>query len=174
MLLYNSAHSILPFAFGVFPLTKEKQIASLKKQPASILLRLIALIYDALVLFAVLMLAVAVAFMINGLLHQIFGDAVLPANEQLHQSSLFTLYLTLIWFGFYGYFVTKSGQTIGLKAWRIHIESLDGAPLSWKQAGFRFLLGLSGVTIITGLFSPQKVALHDLASGTRLYRYPKP
>jgi len=46
-------------------------------------------------------------------------------------------------FGYLGSSWVKKGQTVAMKAWRIQLVRLDdGGLVDWRQAGFRFVVGL--------------------------------
>ncbi len=125
--------------------------------------RLIAITYDLFLLFAVL-----------------FFAAVPPVVliEGVAGHYLFSIYLYLITFLFYGWFWTHGGQTLGLRAWRLKVISENGEQVSWKQAFFRFLVAclswlLLGAGFLWALFDSKKQTLHDHASKTQLIRLPK-
>ena len=69
----------------------------------------------------------------------------------------------------------RAGQTIGMRAWRLHLVSVDGTPLSQAQAWRRFgmawisLLAL-GIGFVWSLFDRDRRCWHDIVSGTRLMR----
>lgn len=56
---------------------------------------------------------------------------------------------------YYIYFWKVGGQTIGMKAWKIHIQpnNKNQSHLSWKQASLRFVVGILSTALLgTGLF----------------------
>jgi uncharacterized RDD family membrane protein YckC len=130
------------------------------QQPyAGLLRRLGALLYDSLLLLALLFLATALALAVT--------------RGELHGSDLwFRLYLLLVMFVFFGWFWTHGGQTLGMRAWKIRLERPDGSAVGWGQAAVRFLTGL--VTLGLGhlwlLFDPQHRSLYDLITNTRMVR----
>ena len=73
------------------------------------------------------------------------------------------------------WFWTRAGQTIGMRAWRLHLVSVDGVPVSQRQAWLRFgmaiisLLAL-GIGFLWSLFDRDRRCWHDMVSGTRLIR----
>lgn len=125
--------------------------------------RLAAIVYDSLLLLAVLFLATAVALPFNA------GQAFSPDQYA------FPLYLVLVSFVFFGWFWTHGGQTLGMRAWKIKLTRLDGGRVNWRQAGARFGMaivswGLLGLGVIWSLFDRQRLSWHDRASNTRLIR----
>lgn len=152
--------------------------------------RLAVLVYDAIVMLAVLFLATALALPVT------HGEAVAA------ESPLFQLYLLVVMFLYLGWFWTRAGQTVAMRAWRLLVVDNDGSAIGWGQALGRFLaallpmlpgllwLELSGehgnrlvlVAILLpwlGSFlwvavDPQKRALHDILSATRMRQYAPP
>ena len=99
--------------------------------------RLAALLYDS-------FLVVAVWFVIAFMLQRIVGtqsnkliDGVVQTDPLL-DALLFTIMVTS-GSGFYIWFWTKSGQTLGMIAWRIKLESLDGGLINFKQGMIRYI-----------------------------------
>jgi uncharacterized RDD family membrane protein YckC len=122
-------------------------------------------LYDALLLLAVLFLATALALPLN--------SGIAFTESQF----LYPLYLIFISFVFYGWFWTHDGQTLGLKTWRYQTLTFDRQPITWKQAFFRFCFGflswaLLGLGFFWIFFDKNNLALHDRLSKTRLF--PKP
>ena len=130
--------------------------------------RLLAIIYDVFLLAALLFVADLPVILIYGT--AISYDTAPLAFYLLHQ-----LYLLLVCFGFFGWFWTHGGQTLGLKTWKLRIVSLDGGGVSWKQAGLRFVTALlswacGGLGLIWSLFDKDKRCWHDMASSTKLIK----
>lgn len=128
--------------------------------------RLAALFYDSLLLIALLMLATALAFWLKG--------GVVPA-----QSLFFRLYLLLVAGLFFVGFWAGNGQTLGMQSWRLRVQRRDGRALGWWRALWRFLLalpsvGLFGIGLLWILIDPERLALHDRLSGSRVIVLPKP
>jgi uncharacterized RDD family membrane protein YckC len=92
--------------------------------------RLAAMSYDGLLLLAVLLFASAV----------LIPFAKSGATPTYHP--LRTLYLLAVCFGFFGWFWTHGGQTLGMRAWRLQLQSRSGGTVSWQRAGLRFALSL--------------------------------
>ncbi|HEY9147061.1 MAG TPA: RDD family protein [Thiobacillus sp.] len=127
--------------------------------------RLAALFYDGLLLFALLMLAIAAAFALKG--------GVVDAHHPL-----FRLYLLMVTGLFFCGFWVAGGQTLGMRSWRLRVQRRDGRPLGWWQALGRFLLalpsvGLGGIGLWWLLVDRDGLALHDRLSGSRVVELPK-
>jgi len=131
---------------------------------------LLAMVYDTFL--------VAPLLMVNGLvLVTIFGP-----TENAHQANvpawLMQSTATVIVIAFFTIFWRKSGQTLGMQAWRIKLEASDGTPVSIKQCVVRclgaiFSIGLLGLGYWWAWIDPEKRRWHDRLSGTRLVLVPK-
>ncbi|MBY0268191.1 MAG: RDD family protein [Burkholderiales bacterium] len=123
--------------------------------------RLLCLIYEALLLTAVVLFSVAIATGIARLLD-------IPHPRLLTQIVLLLVcgcYFVLQWM--------RSGQTLPMKTWRMRIETRDGRPLDAAASLRRLILamlgyGSAGITILWALFDRDRQFLHDRLAGTRL------
>lgn len=130
--------------------------------------RLAAIVYDGLLLFALWMAASAVVVILR--------QDEIPAASPWFQAYLIAvawLYLAFCW---------RAGQTLGMKAWRIHIMGtpVAGKPgtVSWSATLIRFATamlswGMVGIGFLWSLFHPHRATWHDLASGTQLVVMPR-
>ncbi len=128
----------------------------------SLLRRLAAVIYDFFLLLALWFLATALLLPLNK------GQAF--SSEQL----FYPLYLLAVSFAFYGWFWTHGGQTLGLQAWKIKVQTLEQQPITWKQAFVRFSAAIlswsvCGLGFIWILFDKNNCAWHDHLSKTMLF-----
>jgi uncharacterized RDD family membrane protein YckC len=124
--------------------------------------RLAAILYDSLLLIAVLFIATALLLPLNA------GEAFTA------QQFFFPLYLLLVSFLFYAWFWTHGGQTLGLRAWKIKVLTLDRKPISWKQASLRFMVailswGFCGLGFLWILIDKNQRSWHDHLSKTALF-----
>ncbi len=132
-------------------------------QPAPLPRRLGAMLYDAMIIMAIWMVVGAIGVGLNG------GQAV--------TGPLFSSLLFLVTFGFFAGFWTRRGQTLGMLAWRLRIQTLDGYPISLMQALLRFFTAIAallplGLGLWWSLIDKQKLAWHDRYSETRLVLLP--
>lgn len=88
-------------------------------------------VYDLLLLAAVLLLASAIAVAVNAVL--VGGEAIASGNP------FFFFYLLAVSFLFYGWFWTHGGQTLGMRTWKVFLLSDNQHGISWKQAFLRFI-----------------------------------
>jgi uncharacterized RDD family membrane protein YckC len=139
--------------------------------PASLPRRLGAMLYDSLLLTAVLMLATGAMLFATG------GEAIRsdthPVLEWLYRAVLIALTL-----GFFGLYWTRGGQTLGMAAWRIKVERDDGALLTWRDSAVRLGAAVlswlpAGLGFLWILFDSESKAWHDGLSHTRVVRLPK-
>lgn len=127
--------------------------------------RLAAMFYDALLLTAVVMLAVALTLPFSG------GEAV--ADRVGLARTLLQLWVLAVGFAYLGGFWVYTGQTPGMKAWRMKLVRADGAPLGWSDAARRFFCAIvslapAGLGLWWMVFDRDRLALHDRWSRTRL------
>ena len=134
-------------------------------EPAHFSRRCMAMLYDGFLLFAVEAFAAA-------LLSWYLGTVPEDGNP-----AYFAFLLTIA-FAFYGGFWTTGGQTLGMKTWRLRLETKDGGPVRFRTALLRFVAALFswlplGLGFIWMLWDKQRRTWHDMASGTRIVRLPK-
>jgi uncharacterized RDD family membrane protein YckC len=134
--------------------------------PTGLFRRLAAATYDALLLIGVLMLATLVSILLTG------GRPV-AAGEAWYQ-----LLLIAVTTSFFVWFWIHGGQTIGMKAWRLRVETRSGEPLTWKTGVLRFVaVILSLIPLGLGFFwsmiDRDRLTWHDRLAGTRVVIVPK-
>jgi uncharacterized RDD family membrane protein YckC len=99
-------------------------------QVPGILPRLLALVYETVLVAALLMVAGFVFQPLHG---------VLTASLARGMQSLFLLLVLALYFGWCW---LCSGQTLALKTWRMRLVAPDGRPVDLRAAVLRFVLGL--------------------------------
>jgi len=129
-----------------------------------LLRHLAAILYDALLLIAALILIAGV------------WVTTVP-NEAVAKHGAQALYF-LIPLAFFHYFWSKGGQTLGMQAWRLKLVTKDGKPLSFKHSFLRYIgayisLAILGLGYIWMLFDKEKLTWHDRISNTHLLLLPK-
>ena len=97
---------------------------------ANPLRRLGAMLYDALLCTAMLMIATLpfLPFIQNG--NRLQGPALYAHR----------VWLLSVWIAFFGYFWTRKGRTLGMQAWRLRIETSRGELPTWRDALARLAL----------------------------------
>ncbi|WGY47934.1 RDD family protein [Vibrio sp. ABG19] len=148
--------------------------------PAGLLRRVGALIYDTLVVMAILMIAggvvVAVleACVAAGILsYAPYQDAGDLLSHHPIWSPAYTLYLACAWIYFFVFFWTRGGQTLGMRAWKLVVCNPDGTRISATQALIRLATSVFGLGNLTVLFDPKKRAFQDMWAKTCVVVLPK-
>lgn len=126
--------------------------------------RLAALLYDLILLFGMLLLAVTLVIIPASALSgtEVWLDGWLRL--------LFQLYLIAVGYGFFAYFWVHGGQTLGMRAWRFRLLRDDGQPLSLGDAGRRLLWATllpAPLGLLWVILDPQGLAPHDHLSHSR-------
>jgi uncharacterized RDD family membrane protein YckC len=120
---------------------------ALARAPASLFRRLAALVYDGLLLLAVLFLGTLVLLPFTG------GESITP-QESGPWEYAYRAWVALLTFGFFGVSWTRRGQTLGMMSWKIRLLKDDGSLPGWRDAGIRFVTGgLMVICAVLGLFS---------------------
>lgn len=153
--------------------------------------RLVVMVYDGLLLTAVLFFTSAVLMGLLFLLFKITAPELffveLSTDAASAQATLTTLSDTARLIGnvivsinclvasfiFYGWFWTHGGQTLGMKAWNLYLVHPDGKFINWQTAAIRYasaivswlFLGLGFSWI---LLNKHKKAWHDITSNAQL------
>ncbi|KGE03322.1 putative transmembrane protein [Pseudohaliea rubra DSM 19751] len=130
-----------------------------------------ALVYDTFLVLPVIMLAFVIAMALAALAD---GEAaVQPLNPWLAQGLIL---LCLI--GFFSAFWIKSGQTLGMQAWRVKLVALPGKRLTVARCALRCLgavlsAACLGLGYLWCLIDRRGRYWHDYLSGTALVLVPK-
>ncbi|WP_168388242.1 RDD family protein [Zobellella endophytica] len=132
---------------------------------AGVLRRLGAWLYDFLIVTALLMVAGFIGFGLTQLA-LVLGWIGLGAHADtaalLGASRLYSLYLLSVVMGFYSWFWHTSGQTLGMRAWRLRVQNTDGSPLRLSQTLIRAASALLGLGNFWVWLNPgTKLALQD-------------
>ena len=97
------------------------------KHPASLLRRLGAILYDALLILALLFLATIPFIALRN------GEPVEASGNLPYQ-----LVLGAVIFVFFVGFWMRSGRTLGMQSWGLQLETADGQVPTLAQASIRF------------------------------------
>ena len=138
---------------------------------AGVLRRLGAMLYDSLIVLALMFIVTALFLPFTA------GEAITPgesgALERIYQAALLIVVVL-----FFCVFWTWRGQTIGMLAWRLRVQRPDGSTLTWRDA----LLRLAGACVSVAALGlgywwiwvdREGLAWHDRWSGTRVVVLPK-
>jgi uncharacterized RDD family membrane protein YckC len=99
--------------------------------------RLAALLYDCLLLLAIMFVGTLAVLPLTG------GEAITPAARGFGVYLAYRGFLALLALGYFGLAWTRGGQTLGMMAWKIRIGRSDESAPGWRAATRRFVLGLA-------------------------------
>ena len=128
---------------------------------ASLKRRLLSLLYESLLLAAVLLAGTLPVVMLT----RTWDPAIARTVLQLSLLGLCGLYCVWQWIG--------AGQTLPMKTWRLRVVTPDGAPLTAARATARYALALVstfmlGLGFVWALLDREHLFLHDRLAGTRI------
>jgi len=133
---------------------------------ATLLRRLSSLLYESLIVVALLLLA-GLAFML-----------ALHLSTGREATSGWPLWLFRAWIlgvlgVYFGWFWTRGGQTLPMRTWRLRLVGTDGAPVGRRRALYRYLFAwpsvlAGGLGLAWALVDRDRQFLHDRLAGTRL------
>lgn len=153
--------------------------------PCPLWRRLLALVYDLLIVVAIVMVVGLLCQLATGgqLIHT-EGKAVVPVWYQALQALVVAAYFISSW--------RRGGQTVGMRPWRIRVTRDDGGTLSLQQALIRVLVAAAPLVLLmlepmiglhatlwmllivwiawfaVALFDPRRRAVHDFAAHTEI------
>jgi uncharacterized RDD family membrane protein YckC len=136
-------------------------------QNTSLIRRVAAMLYDGLLILALLFLSTLPFIAVRG------GDPVEIGDNRLYQ-----VVLALVIYVFFVGFWIRSGRTLGMQSWRLQLETADGDKPSIGKATLRFLVAIVswsafGLGFLWQLWDKDSLTWHDRISGTRIVYYPK-
>lgn len=131
---------------------------------------LLAMVYDSLLIIPLFMAATALWVSIWGPTENASIQTVPPTLQWLSWSIILLFFFGLFW--------RKSGQTLGMQAWRIKLIAEHGRPPEWRQVALRLMaaslsLLVFGAGFLWRFVPPGYRYWHDTLSGTRLILVPK-
>ena len=137
-------------------------------QPCSLPRRLGAILYDSLLLICVVFFAWQPMPAISGVLDQVLPEVATRGVKLTYLIAICFIYFAWPW--------SRSGQTLGMKAWRVKLVALEdysATGIPWRICWLRFICAMASWTVLglgflSAMFHPRKLAWHDLYSRTRL------
>ena len=131
-------------------------------QLASLRMRLVSLVYEGILLFAVLFVS-----------SYLFLSLARDAQSGLARV-IFQIYLLSICGAYFVFCWARTGQTLPMKTWHMRIVTAEGGTLSKGRAFRRYLLAipgmLSGISLLWAPLDRERQFLHDRLAGTRIVR----
>ena len=136
-------------------------------QNTGLLRRIAAMLYDFLLVTALLFLATIPFIAVRG------GEPV-----EVGDNLLYRLVLVGIVYAFFVGFWSRSGRTLGMQSWGLQLETTEGHLPSTATASLRFVAALLsllplGLGFLWQLWDKESLTWHDRISNTRLIYYPK-
>jgi uncharacterized RDD family membrane protein YckC len=131
--------------------------------------RFAALLYDGLLIAALLLVYTLIVTLAHGKA-LVEADGARWWAYRAGEVLIMGAYCVLNWM--------RSGQTLGMRAWRLHAVSETGRRLGLARGVWRFLWALAAWTPaalgVLGLYAdPERLALQDRLSGTRVIHVPR-
>jgi len=128
---------------------------------APLLRRLLSLVYESLLLAALLM-AGALPFVLAA-----------QAADAVAARALFQLYLLALAGVYFSWQWLRGGQTLPMKTWRLRLVTREGAPLTRAHALKRLLFAIAGTAamgagFLWALIDRDRRFLHDRLAGTKI------
>ncbi len=155
--------------------------------PCPLWRRLFALVYDLLIVVAIVMVVgLLCELATGGRLIATGTQTVIPAWYQLLQGLVVAAYFVSSW--------RRGGQTVGMRPWRIRVTGGDGGTLGWRPVLVRLLVAAAPLALLMldpliglratlwtllaawaawfapALLDPRRRALHDLLAGSEVRR----
>ncbi|MEM1174270.1 MAG: RDD family protein [Pseudomonadota bacterium] len=139
----------------------------MNKQPSGLLRRLGAILYDGLLVIALMFLATLPFIAIRG------GEPVETGDNIVYQ-----LWLVFVVYTFFVGFWSTKGRTLGMQSWGLQLETPDGERVGIAAASIRYFAAIlswaaAGIGFLWQLVDRDKLTWHDRLSNTRLVYYPK-
>jgi uncharacterized RDD family membrane protein YckC len=139
---------------------------------AGVLRRLGAMLYDGLVVLALLMVITALLLPLTG------GQAITAERYGAPLEYAYRALLIAVVVVFFGWFWTRRGQTLGMQAWRLVIVRADGCRLTWGDSCKRLAAALVALAPLgLGYFwiwvDRDRLTWHDRWTRTRVVVLPK-
>lgn len=155
--------------------------------PCPLWRRLLALVYDLLIVLAIVMVVgLLCQLATHGELIRTGPKTVVPVWYQVLQGLVVSAYFISSW--------RRGGQTVGMRPWRIRVTRDDGGTITWQQALIRLLVAAAPMVLLllapnfglrttlwtllavwagwfaVALFDRRGRAVHDFAAGTEVRR----
>jgi uncharacterized RDD family membrane protein YckC len=137
-------------------------------QNTGLLRRLGAIIYDGLLIVALMFLVTVPFVAVRG------GEPV-----EVGDNTYYRVALVIVIYAFFVGYWTRSGRTLGMQSWGLQLETMDGGRPTLATASVRFIAAIiswlpCGLGFLWQLWDKDRLTWHERISGTRLVYYPKP
>ncbi len=167
------------------PVNPANQAQPYPARPCPLWRRLLALVYDLLIVIAIVMVVgLLCQLATGGQLIQTGAQTVIPAWYRPLQGLVVAAYFISSWL--------RGGQTVGMRPWHIRLTRADGGTPTLQQALLRMLVAAAPLLLLmlqpmlglratlwtvllvwagwfaVALFDPRRRALHDIVAATEL------
>ena len=161
--------------------TRNSEPESSSFERAGFVRRLLAMIYDTLVATAVgmcaamVMIVTLVVMLKNGALDlQGYAEPADLIQASFGYKLLIQTWVGLWIAGFFLWFWRRGGQTLGMRAWRLRINSTVEEPMTWPRLFIRLVASLGGLGTLLVLFDfKNKQSLQDRLAKTEVLKLTK-
>ena len=124
--------------------------------------RLASILYDSILVFALLMIMSIPFYNLN-------------LEDNFFLKIIMQIYYYLIMQYFFVWFWVNKEGTLGMKTWKIRITGLNGKPISYKQAIIRFNMSIISILVfglgfLVSIFNKRHKCMHDIISETVLIK----
>ena len=138
--------------------------------------RLAALLYDGFLVAAIWLVLGVILQLIVGTESNQLIDGIVQTDPIL--DALLFIIMIASSSSFYIWFWIRSGQTLGMIAWRIKVESLNGGLIDFKQGTIRYISAwpaffLFGLGYLSIYLDSNRDAAHDKMSCSKVVLLPK-
>ena len=126
--------------------TRQERLAELP--PAGMTRRLGAIVYDGLLVIAILLTTAGIANLFAAR-PDIPEDATTISLDELEAVTgpLLGSIMFLLVFAFFAYFWVRHGRTLGMQAWRLRVQTFDGYNITLTQALIRFFVAIPALAL---------------------------
>ena len=134
-------------------------------RPPAVWRILCAMLYDALLVIACIMVFGFIMFALNR------GEIIVRGTVMGY---LLQVGMVVIWAGFFAYFWSQQSQTLGMRAWKLVVIDENGHSPTFARALLRWLMALltllpAGLGLWWRWLDTDKRSLYDCLSGTRIF-----
>jgi uncharacterized RDD family membrane protein YckC len=136
-------------------------------QNTGLLRRLAAIVYDSLLVAALLFVATIPFIAVRG------GEPV-----EVGDNAIYRIVLVLVAYAFFVGFWSWRGRTLGMQSWGLQLQTNEDGKPTLASASVRFIAAIiswlpAGLGFWWQLWDRDKLTWHDRISGTRLVYYPR-
>lgn len=147
--------------------------------PASLMRRVGALVYDGLLVIALVLTTAGLVNLFATRPEVPEGaDRVSLEGMEVFSGPMLGSLIFIVVFTFFAYFWVRHGRTLGMQAWHLRVQTPEGYNITPMQALVRFFVAIPALFLgFLGYFwmwlDPARMTWHDRASGSRVVHIPQ-